>query len=149
MDQTLWAILIGAGVSIVTTLISQLFIVSKEKRQWERERQSRLEDQKSIEEKEKRELIRNAYCHSIEASSTLIALTSSPGGCTREKFENTIEELNKWLGVLILVNAEQLKEKQNDKFLINYDNVANKFEPEYMERLRKDLISMALSDKRI
>ena len=148
MDQTLWAILIGAGVSIVTTLISQWFIVAKEKRQWVRERQSRLEDQKSIETKEKRELIREAYSHSIEAASALLTFLNS-SGATKEKYEFYIGELNKWLAELILVSADQIKENQNERLLQYYDNVANKLEPTYLRPLRKHLIDMSLTDKRI
>ena len=148
MDQTLLAILIGAGVSIGTTVISQLFIMSKEKRQWERERKSRLDDQKSIEETEKRELIREAYSHSIEAVSALMTIQSL-NSFTREKSENYIGELNKWLAVLTLVNSDQFDNQQKENFLNDYDNVTKNLNHINLNNLRVTLISMSLSDKRI
>ena len=148
MDQTLLAILIGAGVSIGTTVISQLFIMSKEKRQWERERKSRLDDQKSIEETEKRELIREAYSHSIEAVSALMTIQSL-NSFTREKSENYIGELNKWLAVLTLVNSDQFDNQQKENFLNDYDNVTKNLNHINLNNLRETLISMSLSDKRI
>lgn len=71
MDQTLIGILIGAGVSIVTTLSTQWLTMAKEDKQWNRERQSKLDDQKELDAKEQNGLLRQAYIKCVHNLSYL------------------------------------------------------------------------------
>ena len=156
MDNTLTAVLIGAGVTLIGSLLtflgnylSHIYTLKREEKQWERQQEAEKErftreTEKAKEEqvKARKEQISQIYQNCIHYLSILIAEDTEEDTpkITGDKRVQAIEEAQRWLSLLALRVGDQL---QFDSYLSSFTSHPDN----NVYSLREKVIEIAAQDK--
>ena len=103
MDSTLTGVLIGSGLSLFGTILSQILLSKKEQKQWENQQATEKENWKRTEQKKEKEYLREIYQNSLRSLSVIISLdNNSEEEIIAEHKIEQIAEVHKWATMLLL-----------------------------------------------
>ncbi|MBV5329371.1 MAG: hypothetical protein JZU65_17405 [Chlorobium sp.] len=137
MDSTLVGVMIGSGVSLFGSVLSQFMLSQKEQKQWKNKQDVENRAWERDEQKKEKEYLREIYQNSLRSLSVFIALENQSEELKngQQKLE-LIDEIHKWVTMLLLRHS-------NSKL----DNVLNSFtvDPDASEAnyLRAEIIQLS------
>lgn len=117
MDSTIVGVIIGSGISLLGTVLNQFFSSRKEQKQWENQQSAEKIAWVRKEQKKEKEYLREIYQNSLRSLSVFIALGDQEKEASKiQKKLELIEEIHKWVTILLLRHASSNLDKALNSF---------------------------------
>lgn len=134
-------VVIGSGLSLFGTILSQLILSRKEQKQWENQQTAENKSWERNERKKEKEYLREIYQNSLRSLSLLIALENQEENeaNSAQKLE-IIDDIHKWVTMLLFRHSNSNLDKALNSFTI--------FPEEYEAKsLRKEIINLSNNEE--
>ena len=95
-------VIVGSGISLLGTILSQIILSKKEQKQWENQHNAEKELWERDEEKKEKEYLREIYQNSLRSLSLFMAQESSDEEKDNKQHLETINDIHKWSTILLL-----------------------------------------------
>ena len=136
MDPTVLGVIIGSGVSLLGSVLSQIILSRKEQMQWKNQQIAETSAWTRNEQKNEKEYLREIYQNSLRSLSVFIAIEEQKEESRIPKRLETIDEIHKWVTMLLLRHSSSNLDRALNSFTADPDRYS-------AEDLRKEIISLS------
>jgi hypothetical protein len=129
-------VVIGSGLSLFGTMLSQIILSRKEQKQWENQQNAEKTAWTRNEQKKEKEYLREIYQNSLRSLSVFIALENQKEESKGQQKIDAINEVHKWVTMLLLRHSDS----KLDNAINSFTSDPDKYEA---DTLRNEIIELS------
>lgn len=130
-------VVIGSGLALFGTVLSQIILSRKEQKQWENQQIAEKTAWTRNEQKKEKEYLREIYQNSLRSLSVFIALEKQKDEeQNKQKKIELIDEIHKWVTMLLLRHSNSTLNTALDSFNDHPERY-------YADKLRQEIIKLS------
>lgn len=129
-------VVLGSGLSLFGTILSQIILSRKEQRQWENQQVAEKTAWTRNEQKKEKEYLREIYQNSLRSLSVFIALENQKEETKGQQKLELIDEIHKWATMLLLRHSESKLDNALSSFTSDPDEYSAK-------NLREEIVELS------